>query len=271
MNEINEEFGRKLLEKMKEEKIAPKPRWQFLLKEYIVWGSGILALVVGGLATSVIVYFIQDNGSSVYQNMDGNWLKFIFLTLPYFWLIFLAFFIFVFYYNLKHTGKGYKYSVAVVAIVSILLSLILGGIFFQLGIGRFIDDVLGEGTPLYSSIINQQLVFWNAPDDGRLTGLVVSQNSNDEFIILDIDRQAWRVIAAPDHYFLPGIIEAGKPIRIIGVKIEDNVFQAQDIFSVGPGRNYFHQFRNDSHFQPAADDQSGDDLLFIPDDMPPLP
>jgi hypothetical protein len=247
---INEEFGTKLLEKMKEEKIAPKPRWQFLLKKYVVLASGVLALIIGGLSTSVAVYFLQDSGLNIYQKIDGSPLRLIFLTLPYFWLIFLALFIFVLYYNLKHTDKGYRYSVAAVAAVSIILSLVLGAIFFQLGIGRLIDDVLGERTPLYSSIMNQQINFWDNPEEGRLTGLVVSQISENEFILLDMDRQIWQIVTAPDYFFLPGIIEASRPIRIIGVKIDDQVFQAREVFPVGPGRKYFRRFENDSHFHP---------------------
>jgi|WetSurMetagenome_2_1015567.scaffolds.fasta_scaffold15026_1 hypothetical protein len=253
MNDINKEFGPKLLEKIKEEKIAPRPRWTFLLKKYVVWAAGIISLVVGGLAVSVIIYFVDDNNSSIYQRMDGSWLKFIFLTLPYFWLIFLAFFIFVFYYNLKHSGKGYRYPVLAMAAASLFLSLFLGAIFFQLGAGRLIDDLLGERLPLYPQVLNRQMVFWNAPDEGRLTGLVVAQISNSEFILLDIDRQSWQVMTAPDHYFLPGIIEIGKPVRIIGIKTDDNVFQARDIFPVGPGRRFFHRFENDSRFNRPID------------------
>jgi hypothetical protein len=253
MNDINQEFGPKLLEKIKEEKMSPKPRWQFLLQKYVVWGAGLLSLIIGGLATSVIIYFVNDNNSSIYQKMDGSWLKFIFLTLPYFWLIFLALFIFVFYYNLKHNGKGYRYPVLAMAAVSVFLSLFFGAIFFQLGAGRLIDDLIGEHLPLYSQVLNRQLVFWNAPDEGRLTGLVVLQTSNTEFILLDIDRQTWQVMAAPDQYFLPGIIIAGKPIRVIGVKTGDYIFQAQDVMPVGPGRRFFHHFEDDPHFNRPID------------------
>jgi hypothetical protein len=72
MDDINQEFGPKLLEKIKEEKIAPKPRWTFLLKESVVWGAGSLALIVGGLVTAVVIYFFRDNSLNVYQRMDGS-------------------------------------------------------------------------------------------------------------------------------------------------------------------------------------------------------
>jgi hypothetical protein len=260
MDNTTEEFGSKLLEKMKEEKIAPKPRWQFLLKKYVVFGAGLITLIIGGLATSVIIYFFQDNSLNAYQKIDGSWLKIVFFTLPYFWLIFLAFFIFIFYYNLKHTGKGYKYSVAVVSVVSVFASLLFGAIFFQLGAGRLIDDVLGEKTPLYSQVINQQIAFWNAPEEGRLTGLVVSQISESEFILLDMDRQAWQIVTDADHYFLPGIIEIDKPIRIVGEILSDNVFQAREVFPVGPGRKFFRRFEDDSHFHPQNADQLRSDF-----------
>jgi hypothetical protein len=271
MDDINQEFGPKLLEKIKEEKIAPKPRWTFLLKESVIWGAGSLSLLVGGLVTAVVIYFFRDNSLNVYQRMDGSFLKFIFFTLPYFWLIFLALFIFVLYYNLKHTGRGYRYSVAAVAIISILLSLVLGVIFFQLGAGRLIDDLLGERSPLYPQVFNQPIVFWNTPEEGRLTGLVISRISDSEFILWDIDRQEWRVVSEAGHYFLSGAVEANRPIRIIGVKIDDNIFEAREILPVGPGRNFFHRFERDPRFHQRSDDQPGVDLPVGQDGFPSLP
>jgi hypothetical protein len=190
--------------------------------------------------------------------------------LPYVWLIFLAFFIFVLYYNLKHTGRGYRYSVATVAAISIILSFILGVIFFQLGAGSVIDDLLGERLPLYPQVFNQSITFWNAPEEGRLAGLVVAQNSPSEFILWDIDRQEWQVVSEEGNYFLPGAVEVSRPIRIVGVKIGDNVFQAREILPVGPGRNFFHRFENDPRFHQRSEEQHRIDLPVNPDSFLPL-
>jgi len=38
-------FNDNVLHKIKEEKISPKPRWQFLLKNILMWGLGVVSLI----------------------------------------------------------------------------------------------------------------------------------------------------------------------------------------------------------------------------------
>ena len=44
-------FEQSLLDKIKTRHLAPKPRWRFLLSDYAVWGTGALALVIGGVSS----------------------------------------------------------------------------------------------------------------------------------------------------------------------------------------------------------------------------
>ena len=56
-----ENISKQVLEKIKDKKIKPKSKWEFLLKDYVWWFLGILALNIGGLAFSVIIYFLVNN------------------------------------------------------------------------------------------------------------------------------------------------------------------------------------------------------------------
>jgi len=236
-----QEFDQKLVEKIKEEKMTPKPRWHFLLKNYVVWATGALSLLVGAAAVSVMIYLLKYNGWELREETNKSILEFFLVTLPYFWIIFLGIFIFILYYNLKHTKKGYRYPVGFIAVAGILSSIILGGIFYLFGLGQKIDNVLGEKAPLYETIINRQLSFWLNPDEGRLTGIIASEVVNGNFYLVDPSGNAWQIQMRDSvlSYRLPDFLKTGEPVNIIGQIADDNIFQAAIIKPLMPGRGFF--------------------------------
>lgn len=241
----NEKFDQELLGKIKEKKNDQKPKWHFLLKNYVIWGVGILALVIGGLAFSVIIYLLKYNDWSAYRQINGNPLEFVLLTLPYFWVVFMVLFVLIVNYDIKHTKKGYCYPLHSLVIVSIITSIILGGVFFRFGLGQVIDDVLGENAPFYEKIFNRQADFWSQPEEGRLAGMVLSKNGDTEFVILDINQNKWQVQFEQKENMPPFEIEIGHPIRFAGKKIEENIFTAEIIMpAVPPGRRFFIRHKN---------------------------
>ncbi|MFA5753878.1 MAG: hypothetical protein WC905_00765 [Patescibacteria group bacterium] len=243
-------FDQKLLKKIKEEKIAPKPRWHFLLKNYVIWVVGGLALLVGAGAVSVLTYLMINNDLGIHRALGKTRGEFLLLTLPYFWLVFLGLFIFVIYYNIKHTKRGYRYPLWAVALVSVLASVILGEALFLLGIGEKIDSVLGRRAPFYERFMNPQLEFWSQPEEGRLVGMALQLSGDERFVLIDRDQKEWEVIPASStvQEFLatmPFLDEATPadiplpPLRLIGEQISENEFRAETIMSLMPGRAFF--------------------------------
>lgn len=232
---MNNNFAEHLLEKIKEENISPKPRWHFLLKNYVVWVFGALALIFGSAAISVIIYLLKYNNWEMGLRLDVGFLSFFLMTLPYLWLIFLGLFIFVLSYNIKHSPKGYRYPFSFIIIFAILISIILGELFFLAGLGRKIDDVLGQKAPLYARMFNPQLDFWFNPREGRLAGLAVL--SEDDLNIIDPTGKVWKVI-------LPAQVSNdlepfnGQPLHLIGEIISETTFEAKVIKIPQAGRAF---------------------------------
>lgn len=262
-----EEFDQKLAEKIKEDKIAPKPRWHFLLKDYVVLAAGALALLIGAAAVSVMIYLLKNNGWELREETHKSVIEFFLLTLPYFWIIFLGIFVFILYYNLKHTKKGYRYPVWLIALAGVLASIILGSVFYLFGLGKKIDNILGRSAPLYEKVMNRQLSFWFNPKEGRLAGIIASQVVDGNFYIVDLDGNAWQILirgASADPHF-PDFLKAGEPVNLIGQIIKDNKFRADFIRPLVPGRGFFdrpeirdtreHCFANDCRppLPPAID------------------
>jgi len=248
-------FDQELIAKIKEDKIAPKPRWHFLLKNYMVWISGGLALLIGAAAVSVMIYLFKYNNFPLHTAAHKTFGEFFLLTLPYFWIIFLGLFIFIIYYNFKHTKRGYFYSLPLVVAASILASLSLGLLFHELGIGRMIDDVLGRQAPFYGQVFNRQLDFWFSPEEGRLTGVVIDAGDAKSFYLLDPAGESWQVFAAADSQFPK--IRIGLPISAVGKVSNENKFYAEIIRPAGqPGQGFFAhpRMRDGERFDCHLDD-----------------
>lgn len=231
-------FDQKLVDKIKQEHIAPRPRWHFLLKDYVVRATGTLALLVGSAAVSVMIYLFKYNGWEMQEETHKTFLEFFLLTLPYFWFIFLAFFIFLLYYNLKHTKRGYRYPVWFISIAAFLASVILGGIFYLAGLGEKIDIVLGEKAPLYEKVINRHFDFWFNPAEGRLIGVVLSKDGEQTFQLLDPSNNEWQVSVQDDKFPLERL-RVKEPVNLIGKVTGDNEFQAEIIRPVKPGGGFW--------------------------------
>lgn len=236
-------LDKKIIKAIKEKKLTPRPRWRFLLKNYLIWSGGILSLLAGSLAFAMIVFMTRNNDWRMYAPISGSLLKFIILTLPYFWLLFLFVFIMVAYFNLKHTKKGYRHSLISIIIGSLILSMLIGGGLYAAGLGQKVDDVLSQRAPFYEKFINKRMGLWFNPDRGLLAGVIVDKISDSEFKLLDMKRKEWLVLT-DKATTVPGmILETGKPVRLMGQCLDENSFEALRIMPMGPGQGFFKRPR----------------------------
>lgn len=228
-------FNNNVLQKIKEAKITPKPKWQFLLKNSLIWTLGILSLILGAIATSLVFYMITGEDAGL-GHQGSNMLEALMVVIPFFWLICLSILALSVYYYIKHTKKGYKYSAKTIILGIIVISLVFGGALSALGIDRFIDDILGERAPMYYRLINPRMDYWSNPEAGRLTGMVTDYEAPVTYYLIDCRGETWmtQVVTEAD---LKKII-VGRPIRLTGEKVGDHSFIINDVLSVGPGRGF---------------------------------
>lgn len=228
LNNMNSQnIEEKILETIKEKHLTPKPKWQFLLKDYLVWGSGLISLISGSFAFAVIIHMIITNDWDVYEYINNSLLGFILVTLPYFWLVFLALFTVIAHYNFKHTKKGYRYHLRTIVIISVTASIVLGTLLYNIGVGQAIDEALSQKLPLYNQFINQRKSIWVRPEKGVLGGVIILIIDDNHFQIKDFHRKMWQVDAlrAAKHPLVEIVV--GNRIRIIGRPVNENTFEAQ--------------------------------------------
>ncbi|MBU1202778.1 hypothetical protein KKH39_01915 [Patescibacteria group bacterium] len=231
------DLSSEVLQKIKD--VRQKPRWYFRLQNYLVWFFGFASLVIGSLSFAVILHMMITNDWDVYNEISGSLFKFIITTLPYLWLIFLALFVLVGYYNIKHTKKGYRFSVGQLVIYSVVASIFFGAIFHQIGIGQAIEDSLNRRVPFYQDVFNARKKIWAAPDKGFLAGIVL-EVEEDKAIIRDIEGNIWYVSNISTSTPQEIDIMAGDMIRMLGQMVDSEHFEARQFLSM-PGMRWMHE------------------------------
>jgi heme/copper-type cytochrome/quinol oxidase subunit 2 len=243
---MEKNLSEEILEKIKKDRIKPKSKWQFALKDYVVWLVFVISIVFGSLSFSTILHFWEMSDWDAYYRVNDNFLAFIALTMPYFWLVCFLLFIFISYFYLKHTRSGYKYEFIKVVALNLALSLVFGCILYSFGAGRQIDEEFARRSPFYNDLRTRQAYVWLNPERGVIIGKIMDIKSNGDIFELDDPQQiVWTVDASNANYPQGFIIQRGFMIKVFGKKGDNNFFSADEI-------------------RPLIREKRGPDPLFLP-------
>lgn len=224
------DISQSVIDKIKEEKITPKPRWGFLARNISYWIFFAISLIIGSLGLSALVYIMGISDWSVFGRLDGNYLRIILLSMPYFWLVFLAVFLGAAYFNIFHTKTGYRYSMRSVAGLIAITVTATGLMLYFLGGGKAVDNAFSENIPAYEKMFFGQRILWMQPDKGLLAGEVKSMESEKIFSLEDFDGIDWKIVITEDTEFFGGAeVGEGARLRLVGAKKEPGVFEVTEI------------------------------------------
>lgn len=224
------ELSQKILEKIKKREIEPKARWQFLLRDWFLWGAFGFSVVLGSAAFAVMIFVLNDREWDIYKFLDKSFLEYLILCLPYLWLAALGLFLWLAFYNFEHTKTGYRHNPWLVTGVSFVLSLILGAVFFYGGLGAAIDEIFANNLPLYQKVMQHKQDIWCHPDRGLLWGKIIKIENGQIFLLSGCNRQEWTVKVRE-----PAVCNdltnclAGEKIKVIGEAESPNVFLAREL------------------------------------------
>ncbi|GAB4140857.1 MAG: hypothetical protein Fur0024_2500 [Patescibacteria group bacterium] len=223
-------LSEKVFEKIKNEKIEPKPKWEFLLKDSFLWGVFMISVVFGAIGFSVFLFLLIENNWSFYIESGKSFLEYFFLTMPYFWFFTSIILIFVVFYNFRHTKNGYKFEPIKIIFSSILVSVIFGLFFYKIGFAEKLDQIFYHKVPFYNNIMEHRNMVWSNPEDGYIMGKILNLNvEKRNFNLKDPNGKIWIVDFRDAE--IRGRIELrnGENVRIIGKKVSDKNFYADSI------------------------------------------
>ncbi|MGA2666744.1 MAG: hypothetical protein ABSE91_01470 [Patescibacteria group bacterium] len=225
--------SKETIQKIRQEKIAPIPKWHFLLKNDVILAAAVTSALVGSIGVAVIIHVILNRDWFLYTAAHRPLAPSHLLSdIPSIWLILLVLTILLAYYNVKHSKSGYRYSAYWIVLGSLIFSLIFGALFNIIGLGARVDAGLAKDIPAYQSVENQTRELWSEPDEGRLGG-TVTKISGQSLELKDSSGKIWQVSTTEVQYF-GAPVKVGQEIKIIGEKTGDNTFDADEIHpSVG--------------------------------------
>ena len=146
---MNNLLEKRILEKIKKEKIKPKSKFFFVFKNSLIISSYFISLVLGALSFSVLFYIFSDNKSIILNNFNILALK----NAIIFWIILLLIFVFLAFKNNLAVKNSYRYSHWVLILFNIFLSFFLGLIFFYSGLAQKTDEITAKHLDFYEKNI----------------------------------------------------------------------------------------------------------------------
>lgn len=226
-------LAKRVFDRITEERLTPRPRWEFVFQNYFFWGLGVVAVAIGALAFSAIIFEVQNADWEYAFVTHSGLLSFFLDAAPFLWIAVLALFVGIGYLNVRKTNHGYRYSLTVIALGAVLASLALGSALYEKGFGSLVEEFAGDTLPFHRSILAEQHTWWLAPEKGLLGGTIVASAPDvSSFELRDFNGATWRVDAsdlrAPN---LVAVARAGL-VRVVGVPMTatSSVFHACFVF-----------------------------------------
>lgn len=231
----NPNLTQSILHRVADDHLQPKPRWQFISKQILIWLGVLVSIIIGGIASSILAFLIVNNDWEVYDSINNNLINFIILTIPYFWLIIFVGFIILGYFYIRRTKHGYRYRLWQIAATYLVLCFILGGAALAYGGSQEIDRLLTENVPVYKRLVNQQTVRWQQPQLGLLAGDVENVDlKKQELTIEDSEDHSWKIDYSKAKINHQVKLEKEARLELIGIKNDDDHFMAKKILLAKP-------------------------------------
>lgn len=230
-NASSEGLAHKVLDRIEEEHVVPRPKWQFTVKDRLFWAFWILSIVLGSLLAAALVFSFVNAGWEYRVVTHQNLFGFVMQVLPTVWIVALLGALLLAYENFRHTSRGYRVPLAAIIGVSLLVIAIGGLLFYVSGAGRVVEEQVGGRIPAYRSVMMKQKQIWSQPEQGLLAGEVLEFDTAQAMLRLrGFDGNLYLMSTSDLADDSRAILIEREPVRVIGV------FAKQ---SDGPDKPYF--------------------------------
>lgn len=229
--------AQKIIRKIHEESIQPRPEWMFTAEEWTKRLAYIIFMLIGGISFSIILYAISFNGFDLLQHLRHSRLESILVLLPLVWLITLLIFLGASVLSVLYTGKAYKYSFGKWMALTTGVSIVLGTLFFITGGAKWLEQKFETHIESYDSLMEKKTTIWSQPELGTLSGEITLVE--DTYILLkDWKNQIWNIDTRTSFVAPVLELEQGVQVKLSGKQTGDFTFLAEKIRPWGgaPGK-----------------------------------
>jgi len=223
-------ISEKVFKRIKDNNIKPKPRWYFVTKNYFIWLTFGISVLLGSFTFSIILFMFKQLDWDIYHYLGDSFVKTVFISLPYLWLIFFILFIWVAYYNFIHTKRGYRFRFISILLISLIISAILGTGLYYNGFGERLENVFSKNIPYYNRLIYTCEKQWMQPHRGLLAGIITkTELSKNSFMLIDLHNNHWKIDISKTIWKGKLTPSPGLKIKLIGKIENNNIFKAIEI------------------------------------------
>ncbi|MBU1119652.1 hypothetical protein KKA50_00395, partial [Patescibacteria group bacterium] len=156
--------------------------------------------------------------------------EWIILSIPIAWILLTILFVFIAYYNFKHTKEGYRFTVVKIFLMNIVVSIVLGVVINGLGLSQQLNTVFSNNIPFYNHTMDLRSEVWMRPESGYLAGTVIDIDPNTMILQLeDLKGKIWDIPFENATAKGKVVFRLDEKIKIVGKILPDNVFEAFEI------------------------------------------
>ena len=219
---------------IEEKKVAPTPCYVFWCQNSAMWLVWLLTVLLGALATAVLLFTSTYRYYDIYEAMHDNFVTFFLQALPVLWILAFVVLMFVAMRGMRATRRGYRLSPLVVGGSSVGVSVLLGVVASSLGFGFVVDKTLGEYAPMYHSQAEREQAMWQQPEQGRLIGVVdtTAATSDTYTTFIDSVGVAWVINTAELRPRDKELLASQQTVRVLGKEMvaKSDYFHACGVF-----------------------------------------
>lgn len=217
-------ISKKVMNKIKVEKILPESKFYSDIRKYSLWVPAIAALLFGSFAVSIIFFFLKNNDIDLICRSGG---RYMLRSMPYFWIIFLLAFITIGHYSYSKTTLGHRKKLSLIVGIYLLFTFSFGYILMLLDFPRYFQNIV-RGNSFMHSVMFEQSAAWSHPEDGLLSG-TIKIIENNKLVISDFEGKIWNIDISGALIRKHASIIVGEQIKIIGKSNTNNNFVAEEV------------------------------------------
>lgn len=214
---MNDTIKNEVLAKIAVEKVTPTSRWYFTARHLALWAPGILVTLLGSVAVAAMLFGVVHAGWEYRSYTNLSVVGFLRTAIPLLWLGSFILFGALIVRTLRLTARGYRYTAGFILLISFISSVVVG-------VALFAFDIAVRNPLVRFSTERSQKILWNAPEQGRLAG-VVTIDEEGVPILADATGKRW-VLHTLDIVDDATLLVDGVSVRIVGELLEDNSFVA---------------------------------------------
>jgi hypothetical protein len=204
--------------------VCPRSKTFFQTRECAVWLLWAVSVVVGALAVAVTLFVLNYRQYGLYEATHDDFFTFMVEALPLLWIVVFGLMAFVGVYELRHTKRGYRYSLWQILLSSVVLSLAGGATLQFVGLGYTTDHMLGKQMSMYASQDKIERKMWQNPNDGRLLGRVTKpvEPPTVTATFEDVEGRTWQLDLSELEEEERELLLSEGQVKVIGLVSNEN-------------------------------------------------